>query len=321
MARSRIPCCSKWWLTSWRRRSRRFEEHLFGCDSCTARLRELLALRDSVRRALPESRFGTAVTGGFVQRLKDSGHAHPRVPARRRRQRVMHHRARRRFRRFAPARAAGGGAPARPRLGGRRHADRSVHVPFDAASNEVVFIPSITMVRSLGVATQRARLLAVTLDSERVIAEYTFNHRPWGTDLSSGRRPATVGNRSRTSFVSLLKDTNFWRSHEQAVPSAAVGSVLGAIACILVLGILAACGGGGSLAGQSAAVRPHDAAHHRFAGDLRQARGGASSPGSKSSRGCRGPRSVRLRAPADRPAGARRRRQRNPAVGRTAAGR
>ena len=157
-----------------------FEEHLFGCDSCTARLRELLALRDSVRRALHESRFGTAVTGGFVQRLKDSGL---------------------RIREYQLD--AGGSvlctiAPdddfvisrLRAPLAGVRQLDlvwedggmqhRSVHVPFDAAANEVAFIPSVTMLRSLGVATQRARLLAVTLDSERLIAEYTFNHRPWG---------------------------------------------------------------------------------------------------------------------------------------------
>ena len=157
-----------------------FEEHLFGCDACSARLRELLALRDSVRRALHESRFGTAVTVGFIQRLKESGL---------------------RIREYQPE--AGGSvmctmAPdddfivsrLRAPLAGVRQLDlvwedsgmqhRLVHVPYDAANNEVTFIPSVAMVRSLGVATQRARLLAVTLDSERVIAEYTFHHRPWG---------------------------------------------------------------------------------------------------------------------------------------------
>ncbi len=156
------------------------EEHLFGCDRCTARLRELLALRDSVRRALPESQFGIAVTAGFVQRLKESGL---------------------RIREYQPE--AGGSvmctiAPdddfvvsrLRAPLAEVRQLDlvwedggmqyRSVHVPFDSVHNEVTFIPSVAMLRSLGAATQRARLLAVTLDSERVIAEYTFNHRPWG---------------------------------------------------------------------------------------------------------------------------------------------
>jgi hypothetical protein len=156
------------------------EEHLFGCDACSARLRELLALRDSVRRALHESRFGTAVSAGFVQHLKDSGL---------------------RIREYLPE--AGGSvmctmAPdddfivsrLRAPLAGVRQLDlvwedsgmqhRLVHVPFDPAANEVTFIPSVTMVRSLGAASQRARLVAVNLDSERVIAEYTFNHRPWG---------------------------------------------------------------------------------------------------------------------------------------------
>lgn len=157
-----------------------FEEHLFGCENCTLRLQELLALRDSVRRALHESRFGTAVSAGFVQHLKDSGL---------------------RIREYQPE--AGGSvmctmAPdddfivsrLRAPLAGVRQLDlvwedgglqhRLVHLPFDAATNEVTFIPSVTMVRSLGTATQRARLLAVNLDSERVIAEYTFHHRPWG---------------------------------------------------------------------------------------------------------------------------------------------
>lgn len=157
------------------------EEHLFTCDLCTTRLRELLTLRDSVRGALRESRFGTAVTAGFVQRLRDSG---------------------RRIREYAIE--AGGSvlctiAPDDDFVVSRLHAPlegvrqldlvfegsrmqhRSVHVPFDAASNQVTFMPSVTLLRSLGVATQRARLYAVSLDTERLIAEYTFNHRPWGT--------------------------------------------------------------------------------------------------------------------------------------------
>jgi len=170
-----------WWLDELGDEdAAQLEEHLFACDTCAARLRELLALRESVRRALPESRFGTAVTAGFVQRLKDSG---------------------KRIREYHPE--AGGSvlctiAPdddfivshLRAPLAGVRQLDlvwedggmqhRSVHVPFDAASNEVFFMPAVTMVRSLGAVTQRARLIAVTLDSERVIAEYTFHHRPWG---------------------------------------------------------------------------------------------------------------------------------------------
>ena len=50
-----------------------FEEHLFGCETCAARLRELLALRDSVRQAVNDSHFSTAVTAGFVYFADASG--------------------------------------------------------------------------------------------------------------------------------------------------------------------------------------------------------------------------------------------------------
>jgi hypothetical protein len=156
-----------------------FEEHLFGCDTCAARLRELLTLRNSVRRAVDQGRFATAVTAGFVQRLKDSG---------------------RRIREY-PLEAGGSVlctfAPdddfvvSRLRAplegvrqvdlvieeGGRQH--RATHLPFDAASNEVNILQPVAVLRAMGASTQRARLVAVTLGAERVIGEYTFNHRPW----------------------------------------------------------------------------------------------------------------------------------------------
>jgi hypothetical protein len=158
------------------------EEHMFNCEACSARLRELLVLRESVRQALLDSQFLTIVTGGFIRRLQESG------------ERIRQYRL-----------EAGGSvlctvAPddhlvashLRAPLEGVRQVDfefdgvdgeyRAVHVPFDAANNEVSFIPSMAMVRSLGVDTSRVRLLAVNLGSERVIAEYTFNHRPWSAD-------------------------------------------------------------------------------------------------------------------------------------------
>ena len=170
-----------WWLDELDEvQSAELEEHLFGCDACTARLRELLALRAGVRKTFHDSQFGTAVTLGFVERLRESG------------------------RRLREYRVDAGGsvmctiAPDDDFVVSRMHAPlagvrqvdlvyendsmqhRWSHIPFDAANNEVTFLPPVAMLRSMGASTMRARLYAVTLDSERVIAEYHFIHRPWG---------------------------------------------------------------------------------------------------------------------------------------------
>ena len=57
-------------------------------------------------------------------------------------------------------------------------------------------------------------------------------------------------------------------------PSTAVGLVLGAVACIVLLAYLAACGGGGGSGDgpEAAQFGRLNAADHRFAGDLGQAR-------------------------------------------------
>ena len=58
---------------------------------------------------------------------------------------------------------------------------RLAHVPFDAASGEVTYIPPAALLRPLRFATQRMRLYAVTPEAERLLGEYTFKHEPWGT--------------------------------------------------------------------------------------------------------------------------------------------
>jgi hypothetical protein len=55
------------------------------------------------------------------------------------------------------------------------------HVAFDAAAGEVAFVAPTARLKTLGHATQRVRLLAVTLDAERVLGEYTFDHSPWSS--------------------------------------------------------------------------------------------------------------------------------------------
>ena len=169
-----------WWLDELpEAEADEMEEHLFACDQCTARLRDLLALRESVKRALLAARFATAVTPRFLRQIRDSG------------LRVREYRV-----------PAGGSVactitPADDLIasrleaplagvrqldlifddGGTQH--RAAHIPFDAASGEVTVIPPVALIRGWKAATQRMRLVAVNLGAERVIGEYTFNHSPW----------------------------------------------------------------------------------------------------------------------------------------------
>jgi len=54
-------------------------------------------------------------------------------------------------------------------------------VAFDASTEEVVLLPDVAELRKVTVATQRVQLLAVERTTERVIADYTFNHSRYQT--------------------------------------------------------------------------------------------------------------------------------------------
>jgi len=49
------------------------EEHLFGCDDCGERLREMIALVDGVRRLAREGRLRMVVSEGFLHRAGEEG--------------------------------------------------------------------------------------------------------------------------------------------------------------------------------------------------------------------------------------------------------
>jgi hypothetical protein len=169
-----------WWLDELpEAEANEFEEHLFACDECTARWERLSGLRESVKQALLDARFATAVSPGFLQQIKDSGL------------------------RIREYRVPAGGSVActiapgddlvvsrlEAPLAGVRQLDlifddggtqhRAAHIPFDAASGEVTVIPPVAVIRGWKAATQRMRLVAVNLGAERLIGEYTFNHSPW----------------------------------------------------------------------------------------------------------------------------------------------
>ena len=52
-------------------------------------------------------------------------------------------------------------------------------IPFNAATDEVVFTPRIGTIRAQGASTARVQLFAVDRQPERLIGEYTFIHTPW----------------------------------------------------------------------------------------------------------------------------------------------
>ena len=155
------------------------EAHLFECDECGARLRELLQLGGAVRRTLLEGHVAGAVSGAFVRRMNEDG---LRI---------------REYRLEAGGSVACTVAPdddlvvsyLHAPLEGVRQLDavfedhsgthRSSHIPFDATANEVTFIAPTALLKTWGVARQHVRLLAVGQGSERLVAEYTFNHSPW----------------------------------------------------------------------------------------------------------------------------------------------
>jgi hypothetical protein len=57
--------------------------------------------------------------------------------------------------------------------------ERLADVPFDAAAGEVVFSPPADALRAQPAHVVRFRLLAIGAEGEKLVGEYTFDHRPW----------------------------------------------------------------------------------------------------------------------------------------------
>jgi len=157
------------------------EEHLFACAECGARLRQLVQLGDGTKRAIREGHLRAVLPAPFVRALKESG------------VRVREYR-------LEP----GGSvlctvtpeddlviAHLHAPLQDVRRLDVAIHdvtaganwrfedVAFDSTADEVVMLPNVAELRRLTYATQHVKLLAVDSTTERVIAEYTFNHSPY----------------------------------------------------------------------------------------------------------------------------------------------
>lgn len=155
------------------------EEHLLECDQCGARLRDVMALAEGVRRLAQEGCLRMVVSDAFLQRATEEGL---------------------RVREYAPP--SGGSVACTVTaeddlLIGRLAADlsgatrvdlclcdergveqsRLRDIPVSAGAGSVVWQESITATKAAPSMTMIARL--VTFDdagSERLLGEYTFHH-------------------------------------------------------------------------------------------------------------------------------------------------
>jgi len=161
-------------------RSDAIDEHLLGCDACGARLDEIAALGEGVRRAFDDGLVGVVIGEPFAQRLVERG------------LRVREH-----------AVALNGSvsctiapdddvlvARLRAPLGGIARLDlvrsnakgelRAQDIPFDAESGEVVMVAPAARVRSLPSGVEWMRLVAVEASGdEREVGRFRFDHSAW----------------------------------------------------------------------------------------------------------------------------------------------
>jgi hypothetical protein len=161
-------------------REAELEEHLLGCEVCSAQLHELVHLGEGIKDAMRAGSAHAVLPAEFIRRLQASG------------LRVREYR-------LQP----GGSVnctvtPQDDLVVARLQATlRDVHrldllfddstsgarwrfedVVFDPAADEVVLANNMAELRRLPVTTQRVQLLAVEPGIERVIGDYTFNHTP-----------------------------------------------------------------------------------------------------------------------------------------------
>jgi len=155
------------------------ELHLFDCDQCGARLREVIALAEGVRKIAREGSLRMVVSDSFLKRLAEEGL---------------------RIREYAPP--AGGGvqctvtaeddfliARLAANLTGAKRVDlclcdergveqgRMPDIPVPSGASNVVYQESISWAKAMPTSKMIVRL--VTFDeagSERLLGEYTFNH-------------------------------------------------------------------------------------------------------------------------------------------------
>jgi hypothetical protein len=155
------------------------EQHLFDCDLCGARLREVIALAEGVRKLAREGSLHMVVSDTFLKRAAEEGL---------------------RVREYAPP--PGGGVQCTvtaeddiligrlaANLSGAKRVDLSFYdergveqsrfpdIPVTPAAGSVLFQQSITFAKAAPTHKLIARLVAIDdAGGERLLGEYTFNH-------------------------------------------------------------------------------------------------------------------------------------------------
>ena len=155
------------------------EEHLFTCDECGARLREIIALAEGIRKLAREGSLLMVVSDAFLKRAAQEGL---------------------RVREYAPP--LGGGVECTvtaeddlligrlaSNLSGAKRVDlcicdqrgvellRLPDIPFDPGAGNIAFQQSITYAKAASSETMIARLVSMDdAGGERLLGEYTFNH-------------------------------------------------------------------------------------------------------------------------------------------------
>ena len=159
----------------------RVEEHLFACDECGGRVRELVGIGEGVRRLAHQGAFHVVVSPSFLE------------TASRRGLRVREY--------SVPpgGRVACTVTPDDDLLVGRLQGDfsgisrldlvvqteggpeqRVEDLPVNPSSREVILAEPMPVLRALGSCVIRMRLLAPDPAGERLVGEYTFAHTPSG---------------------------------------------------------------------------------------------------------------------------------------------
>ncbi len=159
------------------------ERHLLGCASCSSELQQWVELGAALRALARSGAVATVVSGEFVARIARRGLRvrEYRVPC----NGSVHCT-------VAPDDDVLISRLAAPLAGvvrldliaadeGAAAATRLTDIPFRADAGEVVLVPPIERIRALPPSTSRMRLVAVDDGRERVLGEYAFIHRPWGT--------------------------------------------------------------------------------------------------------------------------------------------
>ena len=155
------------------------EEHLFTCDECGARLREIMALEEGIRKIAREGSLLMVVSDAFLERAVEEGL---------------------RVREYAPP--PGGGvectvtaeddlliARMAANLSAAKRIDlclcdqngaerlRLPDIPFDPGADSVAFQQSITYAKAAPSEKMIARLVSIDeAGGERLLEEYAFNH-------------------------------------------------------------------------------------------------------------------------------------------------